>query len=70
MYENLIGIMAIRKIKRIDISKSLGIDRSTLENKLNGKSKFTIAEIFYIQQKFFPDKKSEWLFKRTNNKAS
>lgn len=67
MYENLIGIMAIRKVKRIDISKSLGIDRSTLENKLNGKSKFTIAEIFFIQQKFFPDKKSEWLFERSKN---
>lgn len=64
MYANLIGLMAIRKIAKNALAASLGINRGTLDNKLEGSSKFTIAEMFFIQQKYFPDVSEQELFKR------
>lgn len=65
MYANLIGLIAIRKIVKSQIAAAMGLNRSTLENKLNGKSKFTLSEMFFIQQKFFPDISEEELFEFT-----
>lgn len=62
MYEYLIGVIAVRKISKVKIANSLGIDRSTLENKLRGKSKFSISEMFFIQHEFFPDIDANTLF--------
>lgn len=64
MYSKLIGLIAVRKIAKVDIAKALEIDRSTLENKLRGKSKFSSAEMFFIQHKFFPDVDEEVLFEK------
>lgn len=55
MYANLIGLMAIRKLAKTKLAAIMGISRSTLDNKLVGKSKFSVAEMFFIQEKFFPD---------------
>lgn len=55
MYEKLIGLMAIRKVTKVAIAEAMGINRSTLDNKLEGKTRFSTAEMFFIQQKFFPD---------------
>lgn len=65
MYENLISLIAVRKIAKVDISNAMDMNRTTFDNKLWGKSKFTIAEMFFIHQKFFPDVSEEELFKRT-----
>lgn len=64
MYSNLIGIIAVRKISKVDIARAMGIDRSTLENKLRGKSEFSIAEMYFLQHEFFPDVRKEELFER------
>ena len=64
MYSNLIGLIAVRKISKVDIAKAMGIDRSTLENKLRGKSEFSVSEMYFIQQKFFPDVQAEKLFEK------
>lgn len=70
MYENLIGAIAICKVSKSQIARSLEIDRSTLENKLRGKSRFSVAEMFYIHQNFFPNKNEDWLFAREKDEAS
>lgn len=69
MYENLIGLIAIRKVTKTNIATALGINRSTLDNKLNGKSRFTSAESFFIQKKFFPDVSEEELFRKAGESA-
>ena len=63
MYANLIGLLAIRKIAKITLAAAMGINRGTLDNKLEGKSRFSTAEMFFIQQKFFPDLTEEEIFK-------
>ena len=63
MYANLIGLLAIRKIAKTALAAAMGINRGTLDNKLEGKSRFSAAEMFFIQQKFFPDLTEEEIFK-------
>lgn len=63
MYANLIGLLAIRKIAKTALATAMGINRGTLDNKLEGKSRFSAAEMFFIQQKFFPDLSESELFK-------
>lgn len=63
MYANLIGLMAVRKVAKTVLAAALGINRGTLDNKLEGRSKFSAAEMFFIQQKFFPDVPENELFK-------
>ena len=65
MYSNLIGLMAIRKVAKTTLASAMGINRSTLDNKLEGKSQFTLSEMFFIQHKFFPDVPEEKLFEKT-----
>lgn len=65
MYANLIGLIAIRKVTKTALAAAMKINRSTLDNKLNGKTRFSPAEMFFIQQKFFPDVTEEELFKMT-----
>lgn len=62
MYENLIATIAIRKVAKTKIAADLEIDRSTLENKLRGRSHFTVAEMFFIHAKYFPDTDANKLF--------
>lgn len=70
MYANLIGIMAVRKIVKTDICAAMGINRTTFENKLRGKSKFSTSEMYFIQKVFFPDVSSEKLFEMTSDGVS
>ena len=63
MYSNLIGLLAIRKIAKTVLAAKMGINRGTLDNKLEGKSRFSLSEMFFIQQKFFPDLTEEEIFK-------
>ena len=70
MYENLIATIAISRVSKSYIAKTLDIDRSTLENKLRGTSKFSVSEMFFIHQKFFPNKDEDWLFERIGKEAS
>ena len=61
-YNNLIGEMAKRHITNVDMSKLLGIHRNSVNNKLSGKSKFTVQEAFEIQRAFFDDLPIAFLF--------
>ena len=63
MYSTLIGLLAIRKIAKATLASKMGINRGTLDNKLGGKSRFSLSEMFFIQQKFFPDLTEEEIFK-------
>lgn len=67
MYEKLIGLIAVRKIAKTRIAEAMDIDRTTLENKLRGKSEFSVSEMFFIQNQFFPDIKKEELFLKSEN---
>lgn len=69
MYENLIGLMAIRKIAKTTMSTKMDMNRGTLDNKLNGKSKFTVSEMYFIQHNFFSDVDMDYLFAKTDKTA-
>ena len=54
-YPALNKMVKERGIKRVTISKAIGITEQTLRNKLQGKSKFKSDEMLMIQERFFPD---------------
>lgn len=55
MYANLRGELSKRGIQQTLLAKQLGLHENTINNKLSGKSKFTIEEAFAIKQTFFAD---------------
>lgn len=69
MYENLIALMAVRKVSKKTIADRMGINRAALYNKLNGKSKFSLSEMFFIHQNFFSDIDKDYLFAKTDKTA-
>lgn len=48
MYANLKGELAKRGIRQNEIAHLLGVHENSINNKINGKSRFTIDEAFKI----------------------
>lgn len=68
MYANLKGEMAKKNVQQTEIAKALKLHNNSVNNKINGKTRFTIAEAFLIKEIFFEDSDMELkeLFKTDN----
>ena len=64
MLHNLQAEMARNEIRRQDLANALGITVRTLQNKIYGRTDFTIAEAVKIKEAFFPDKSLKYLFEK------
>lgn len=62
MLRNLKAEMARQNISQETISKSIGINKRTLYNKISCKSEFTRNEMIKIRDLFFPDLTLDYLF--------
>lgn len=62
VYPTLISEMSKREITKKSVAQCIGVCQKTLQNKLNGKSPFTWAEVKTIQHQFFPDMDPDILF--------
>ncbi len=61
IYPYLAFLIRARGIRKSTIAKALGITTRALNNKLQGKSKFSWEEACLIQNAFFPDVPKEQL---------
>lgn len=61
-YPNLAGEIARRGVKKVAISRHLGISYRSFSNKMNGRSPFTLNEAMSIQRQFFPSVDIDDLF--------
>ena len=62
MYPNLEAELKRRRIRRSDLAKRLGVGISTISEKMQGKSDFSIRMAFEIQQLVGQDIPIETLF--------
>lgn len=62
MFPNLKAEMTRRKVTNADMAKALGLHPSTLSEKLNNYDRLKYSEAKEIQQKFFPDCGTDYLF--------
>lgn len=58
----LVGEIAKRGIKKKAIAQSIGICDKALNNKMNGRTPFTLPEAQTINRTFFPDMQIDDLF--------
>lgn len=63
-FQNLVGEMAKKGITRKDFSEVLGVEYTTIRNKMNGKTEWLRSEMIKIRDVFFPDLEIEFLFKK------
>ncbi|MCU6714498.1 hypothetical protein OCV58_06195 [Megasphaera butyrica] len=63
MYPNLEAELKRRKIRRVDLAKSLNLALSTVVEKLSGKSDISLALALQIKQLLEVDMPLEILFK-------
>lgn len=61
IYPYLVFLIRTRGMRKSTIAKELGITTRALNNKLQGKSKFSWEEACLIQNTFFPDIPKEQL---------
>ena len=69
MYNNLRAEMARKGIKIKDLAELLGVRRSTVSDKINGKYRFYYEEASKIKKTFFPDLDLEYLFDSDDKKG-
>ena len=62
MFKNLEAEMTRQNISRADLSRSLGLQYSTIVRKLLGRTSFTLNEVEHIRDKFFPELTVGYLF--------
>lgn len=66
MFRNLKAEMARDALTGRGIAESIGITEKSFSNKMLGKSEFTRAEMFKIQELFFENLALEYLFRWDN----
>lgn len=64
IYPELVGEMAKRSYKKIEVAKIIGVSPRTLYSKLIGETDFTLSEANEIQRQLFPDMNKDDLFRR------
>lgn len=62
MYINLLAEMSRKNISRTELSDKTGIKYTTLTDKLNGKTNFTVEEAIKIRKSAFSEFEYEYLF--------
>ena len=65
IYPVLVGEIAARGIKKVEISAHLSISSRALHNKLTGTTSFTWEEVCLMADRFFPDVEKERLLQRS-----
>lgn len=65
---NLNAELARHDIKNVEFANLLGITPKTLNNKLNGKTEFTLSEI-KATAKLFPNVSIDYLFEEADRTA-
>lgn len=65
-YTNLKVEMLKKHVTNTDIAKLLGVHRNTVDNKLSGRSAFSVDEAFKIFYAFFSDADFYHIFYRKN----
>lgn len=63
-YSNLKGEMAKKGVTNVDIANLLKVHRNTVDNKLSGKSSFSVDEAFRIYEAFFRGEDFAYIFYR------
>lgn len=69
-YENVRVEMSRNNISKLDISRSIGMNRDTLSRKLSGKAKLYLNEAFEIRNIVSPNMDVTELFKEDADQAS
>lgn len=69
-YENVRVEMGRKNISKLDISRSIGMNRDTLSRKLSGKAKLYLNEAFEIRNVVSPNMDVAELFKEDTGCAS
>ena len=64
MLGNLYVEIKNKRITQTQIAKLLNLSINSVNFKIRGKSEFTRQEMFLIQEKLFPDKELEYLFRK------
>lgn len=62
MYINLLAEMSRKNISRTELADKTGIKYTTLTDKLNGKTNFTVEEAIKIRKSAFSEFEYEYLF--------
>lgn len=65
MFPNLKAEMARLGLTTRDLAESIGVDKTWIENRLNGKCILPIETAFIIWQKCFPNYSIDYLFAKT-----
>ena len=63
---NLISEMAKSHVTVKALADYMQMHRNGISNRLYGRTNFTVDEAIAIQDKFFPGKSVEWLFKESD----
>lgn len=67
MFPNLIVELRRKKYSQGGLAKYIGISESSMQNKMNGKTQFTLAEMRAIQS-VFENCSLDWLFTECEQK--
>lgn len=67
MFPNILIELKAHKYSQIGLAKFIGISRASMNNKMNGRSDFTLSEMRRIQDAF-PGCSLDYLFLRYNPK--
>ena len=65
MFANLRTELDRKNISLVTISKLIGCNTKTVQNKLQGKTEWRLSEILAISEELFPEFDLKYLFKRT-----
>lgn len=66
MYKNLLEILNKKKITMKAYAEFLGVSEKTLQNKMNGKTEFTLAEAIKTCNIICPEYRMDYVFEEEN----
>lgn len=64
MFENLRSELDKKHITMVSVAKVIGCTDKSLQNKLKGRTEFTLSEIFKINTELLPEFDLKYLFSR------
>lgn len=65
MYKNLIAILGVKKITMKAYAEFLGVSEKTVQNKVYGKTEFTLGEANKTCSFICPEYKMDYVFEKT-----
>lgn len=64
MFANLRNELDRKHIPMVSVAKVIGCSDKSLQNKLRGRTEFTMSEIFKINEELLPEFDLKYLFQR------